>query len=183
MGLLLYNPMEAAIILLFVCFSEKKKICTKDFFFLSYIVGTVFLFLQSAIPQFSDTIFFGLINLILDLVIYPISLKIILNNRMSFKACFFGFLFYVMSMDAIVRILGLPIILADISKNLATEFFGNICIRSIQILLLLLLYGGTKMLKKMLVKNAKENVKSTIAATVHGWGEPKLSKKLQDEIK
>ena len=69
----------------------------------------------------------------------------------------------------------------QIFDNLIFEFFANLWIRFVQMLILLFI-GVIMKLKNILLKTTKKNIGKSVAATIRGYGEPKLTKKLAKEV-
>ena len=85
----------------------------------------------------------------------------------------------------------MPIILSNsvlylnfiLNSTLVNELLINLLVRTIQFVLIIILFGGFFMFKKFLKKTAKNNLTKMVAATAYGVGEPKISKKLKTEVK
>lgn len=183
-SLILYNPLEAALLLWcsWLLRDEKYrnlKFNKKRFIINSYILGIILLFIQYPLSLINNTLIFIIYDKILSFLIGPL-IHFIYYKKCNLLKTFTIQYGYIISLNFIVKRLGFPFALTN---SIFDEFKANIYIKAIQFCIVIIILFGGIIMKKLLVKIAKKNVANTIAPTYEGYGEQKLSIKLQDEVK
>ena len=182
-SLLLYNPLEAFWLLL-CCYLFRddehidKKFNLKDMIIKTYLFSTVLFVFQYFLGIFYESLIFIILNQVFAAVVTPFLLSFFQNEN-KIEKCFVIFYLYLSTLNLGIFIFSLPTNPLFVEDSVATEFYGNILIKSGQFIILI----GAYIMKKMLKKVAQKNLGKTIASTVNCWGEPKLTEKLQKEIK
>lgn len=186
-SLVLYNPLEASVLLTsaWLLRGEKfrnKKFIVYEFLIKCFIVGTLNFCVQYPERYFQNSIFYVAFLMIENFILMGTILKIFgyNNNLLNIVVIM---LFFNFSLTIIIDLFKLPIIISQIENNFICQLTGNLIIRLIQFSLIITIFGGFLMLKKFLKKDAKNNLGKMVASTVRGWGETKISKKLAKEVK
>ena len=193
MSILLYNPLEAIVLILPLWVLQKDRLEYKNrktlilnFLKDAYILSTIFFILQIPLKPLEYSLFYSLYNI----VVCVIGTIFILNfyNKNRFKIsnivlCYFIEILYFSSLNIIIVMKDFETSISKIRAEFIQQLYGNLYIKTIQFVLCILILGGIIMLKKFLIKTTKKNICNVIASTQNGWGEPKLSEKLKKDIK
>lgn len=187
MSLVLYNPLEAGILLLATWFFKPKNIIRerfsfKKFIFKCYVLGWVYYIIQFISINLETSIFYGFYIVLQSILFMPLFLKVLgyKNNLIYILSIVFIFN---LSLDSIIYIFNFPTLSQIIQSNLIFEFCANLIIRTIQLLIIILCLGVENMIKNFLKNQTKKKLGKEIAETFHGYGEPKLATKLAKEVK
>lgn len=193
MSLILYNPLEA-FILIFpfwflnrskLKFNNNKKKIAKNFLKDMFILGTIFLISQLPLNLLYDSIYYGFFNLInigfTIIVLY--FYNIIRFKNKKFLLCAIVEFLYVVSLLQIINHKNLFFAYEFLGVNFYQEFVINLHIKFLQFIILFLILGGYIMLKKKMVKESKKKLGKMVASTQFGFGEKKLSEKLKTEVR
>lgn len=184
MSLLIYNPLEA-LLLLTACylFRDKSSINTKfnfkKYIIHSYILGFIFLLIQYPMVWIENPVMFFIYNNFIGIIVMSYLLFFYnkkIRNKINLMKCFAIFIIYFISIDFILNLFNFSY---NLDRALLDEFIINIVFKICQFILL---FGGY-ILKKFLINLAKKNIGKSIASTIKGVYEPKLSKELEQEIK
>lgn len=187
MSLILYNPLEAGVLLLYSWFFKPNKIQrnkfnVQDFIIKCYLIGTLNYLVQIFEAHFQNSLLYGIFMLVCYFILMPIILLIFgYHNNIIYIIAIF--LLFHTSIDIIIYICHFETSIICIHNNLLYEFVVNLIIKIWQVLILLIFLGGQMMLKKFLKSQAKKNLNKMVASTVKGYGETKLTKKLAKEVK
>lgn len=186
-SLILYNPLEAGVLLLASWFFKPKtikrnKFKLEEFVLKTYIISTVLFLIQSLGNKMETSIFYNIFLIVQAIVLVPLVLKIFGYKNEFYYLLMIVFVFN-FSLDFVIYFLNLPTLTSVIRSDLIFEFCANIIIRTFQIFILLFCLGVKIMFKKLLKSITKKHVGKEISATIHGYGEPKLSQKLVKEVK
>lgn len=155
-SLLLYNPLEAFIILLFcnVCSGTKTKI---RIILDSYILGTLNfvvqypnMLLESPVWQLIYNIFVAIIGM--SFTVYLLFKK---KYNYSFKLCVGSSVFIFLSSIILIWITNnyIKIIMTNVFDNTLDEFIINLILRVIQLFLIFILYKGKCFYEKVSQKD------------------------------
>lgn len=193
MSLLLYNPLEALIIIMPLWirnltnlnYTNKAKL-VKTLIKDCYTLGTIFLVIQLPLNFITETILYTIYDLFICLGLMIIVLFV--YNKLRFKnnnlfICALIQICYYTSLTLIISNSNLYLQFINGINPFVNELLINLYVRSVQIIFILLYLGGHIMFKKNLIKTAKANLGKTVASTVRLVGEPKLSKTLKEEVK
>lgn len=191
MSFLLYNPLEAMIIILPLWISNKdkinlnnKKILFKIFIKHCYVLGCLFLLIQLPLTYLKQTLFYIIYD---SFICFILMLGILIfYNKILFKEtkiinCLMILLLYFISLVFIISNNQFYLNYINNANPFINELIINLYTRFIQFLLII--FGGFIMLKKNLIKTAKKNLGKTVASTIKLVGESKLSDKLKTEVK
>ena len=163
MSFLLYNPLEAMILILplwllnkhRINFAHKKSIYLifiKD----CYVVGSVLVLILYYKIRFRTQ---SLLQCLIIMILFYLTLSLCISNNYWY--------------DSFI-----------INNQFLLELVLNLFVRIVQfIIFMIYLWGYNIMLKKNLISIAKKNLGKTVASTLRFVGESKLSKKLQKEVK
>ena len=192
MSFLLYNPMEAFVLILPMWILHKneinwnnKNLLFKVFIKDCYIISTILLTSQILLSLLANT----LIYIILDIFCtFCIFLALIVYSRKRFKKTVYLTsliitILYSCSLSLITAFSPLYEIFINGETSFWQELFLNFYIKVLQTILFIFLFGGFIMFKKKLIKEAKQNLGKTVAPTLKLVGESKLSEKLKREVK
>lgn len=187
MSLILYNPLEAMVLLLASWFFKPKEILRDkfnltEFIVKSYILGFFNYIIQIPEAYFQDTIYYIAYLLFNDFLLMSLNLKLF-GYKNKFKYISIIMSVFHLSLTIIIDLFGLPNSIEFIRNDLIYEFTGNWLIRISQAICLIILFGGQKMFKLLLKNKAKKSIGKMVAETSRGFGETKLSKKLAKEVK
>lgn len=187
MSLVLYNPLEAGVLLLASWFFKPKyfyraQFNIKEFIIRCYIIGTLNYIVQIPERFVQQSIFYGMFMILTYFVIAPLILEIF-GYKNNFLILIFILLIFNISLDCIISICHFETCIANIHNNLLYELCANLIIKFWQICILLILLGVKNMFKILLKSTAKKNLGKMVASTIKGYGETKLSAKLAKEVK
>lgn len=192
MSFLFYNPLEAMILIIPIWIAntnninwKNKKLLLRVFIKDCYIIGTLNLIIQLPLNFLFDTLFYSLYNNIVCFIGMLLSLYFYSRIRFKIKSVYYSFIIntlYFITMPIILSnsVLYLNFIL---NSTFVNELLINLLVRTIQFVLIIILFGGFFMFKKFLKKTAKNNLTKMVASTAYGVGEPKISEKLKTEVK
>jgi hypothetical protein len=146
MSLVLYNPLEAGVLLLASWFFKPRNIHRphfniKEFIHKCYIIGLLNYIIQ--IPeQFLENSLFYFFYLF-AVVFFGMSLTLkIFGYKNIWACCMSIMLLYNFSLTLIVDIGKMPTIISEIVSNNAQQLLNNLIIRIVQILIIFILLGG-----------------------------------------
>ncbi len=183
LSLILYNPIEA-LFLFYVCnlFSGHtipfKDLIKKNWLNILFF-STLLLALQWIPNAYTDFHAWKLITgIFISRILSPILLYILYNkkNKISLLRCFVIFTLYSTSINLIVIFFNFGI---TPNNNLIVEFFGNIFMKVIQVLLINIFYEVFKFMKDLFLKIFDSNSNKSPAFTDLDW----YSKEMTDEMK
>lgn len=162
LSLFIYNPLEVFILIYFCSLFSKVKI-DKNIIKHCYILGTVNLLIQY-IATIIDSSFCVLsYNVIAALVICPITLYlysyIFISGCIKIKICIcssiYNFLTLYLSL-AIIDSFGIFNVAFNIDRGLEYEFFVNLFIKVLQIIILFIIKYGVDKFEKIIKENCHE---------------------------
>lgn len=192
MSFLLYNPLEALVLILPMWILKKEKINWKNkkllfkiFIKDCYIIGTILLISQVLLSVLAETLLYMLFDflcVLFNVIVMCLYEKIRFKQRSVLNNLIIVLL-YNISLSIIVSNLDLYQIFINGGATFWDELYLNLYIKFLQILILIIILGGFIMLKKNLIKSAKKNLGKTVASTMKLVGESKLSEKLKREVK
>lgn len=193
MSFLFYNPLEAMVLVLPLWILnrnkinwENKKLIFGTFIRDCFIVGFLNLIIQLPLNLLLDSLFYIFYNTVVCLGGMIIILYFYNKFRFKVKNLFlsFGILFgYYVTLIIVLNNSSSYLEFIKNQNKFTNELFTNLYARFVQIIVLIFIFGGNIMLKKMLKKNAEKNLKKAVASTAFAIGEPKLSEKLKKSIK
>ena len=187
MSLVLYNPLEASVLLISSWFLRRNKYIYTTFKFRNFIhkcliMGVLNYIVQYPERYFQNSIYYIFYLIIANFALMGIILKIFGYNN-SFLQITIIMLLFNLTLNLSIEVFCLPIVIKEIENNFICQFVGNFMIRSFQYLIIFILFGGFKMFKEFLKAESKKNLGKMVASTIRGWGETKLTKKLAKEVK
>lgn len=142
-SLILYNPLEVLVIILFCNVLENKKFEMKMLKY-CYILGTIFLFIQYINLYIPNLILQFIYNVIVTLVIMPIVAYKYFKHIYKYKllSCFYSLIFIFISSMLLTQIFNILFgeIFTNVFINCEYEFIFNIILRVVQFLLIFILY-------------------------------------------
>lgn len=181
-SLILYNPLEIFLLLSACNLLSKypKQFKLRKIIPQCYILGLIFFIIQYPYVLIENSILFLTYDFLACFIMLPILLimfyKLFYNNCNLFL-CYAVAIIYNISIVFIINIMSYPIFPNE--ESLFFEFIANITIKIIQFIIL----GVVFIMKKILMKISKTNLKKSIASSWKMYGESKLTEKLKDEIK
>lgn len=193
MSFLLYNPLEAMVLILPLWIFNRnrlnwkyKKRLFKVFVKDCYIVGNINLLHQIPLNYLSNSLLFSLWEFISMgfsfMVLYHYNKKRFQNNKLIL--CCLIFVFFQISLILLVSNSQIYLNFITGTNVFINELLINLIMRFVQLNCILILFGGYKlMFKEKLIKNAKKTLGKTVASTSKLVGESKLSDKLKAEVK
>lgn len=193
MSFILYNPLEAFILIFPFWFLNKSKLkfnnnkkkIVKNFLKDMFILSTIFLISQLPINFLYESIFYSLFNLLntgfVIVVLYFYNIFRFRNK--NFLLCMIVEVLYAFSLIEIVNHGNLFFAHNFTQDKMFQEFCTNLFIKFLQFTILFLILGGYTMLKKKMVKESKKNLGKMVASTQYGFSEKKLSEKLKTEVR
>lgn len=190
LSLILYNPLEAMVLLLASWFFKPAKIKRGkfnilDFIIRIYIIGTLNYIVQIPEQFLQDSLWYVYYLFIVGYFLMFLWLKL------------FGYKNSKLYLTSIILVFNITLDIALLCLKWFGSIFtinnidlyglmANMFIRLFQTIIIFILLGVGLMIKRInnyLEKIAKQNLKNTIASTLKGYGEAKLSNKLKEEVK
>ena len=182
---LIYNPLEAFILIYFCSIFTEIKI-DKNIIKHCYILGFINLLIQY-IDKFilNDELSFIyniFITLFLSEIILNLYIKKILLNNIEFKICIYSSVFNFITLYlSIVLINSIKTITVfNTIRSFEYELFVNLFIKIIQILLLITLKNGVDFMKNLLKKIALNSTEKAFTFMEHY--QPKMPKILKEKL-
>lgn len=192
MSFLLYNPLEAMILIIPIWIAninninwKNKKLLLRVFIKDCYIIGILNLIVQLPLNFLFNTLFYIIYNSAFCVIFMISFLYVYQIKRFKKRNLIFIILILVLyTISSGIILNNSPIYIDYILGYNAflSELLINLYARLVQFILIFLL-GGTLMIRKFCKNTAKKNLKNSIAATLFGVGEPNISKKLKTEVK
>lgn len=187
LSLIIYNPLEAIVIILFLVSLSREKFKIKNLLS-CFILGAVNLvlqypnkFIQNEVLVFIYDVFVALVLMsFTSYFAYLLTFKKSISMYKCFLASVFNFVTIYIGIYT-VQLLGITDIFFNVEQPLISEFLTNFTIKVIQFVLLIILnYGVNFIMKNLLKKLAMNNTEKAFTAMQHF--QPKMPKALKAKI-
>lgn len=187
LSLIIYNPLEAIVIILFLVSLSREKFKIKNLLS-CFILGAVNLILQYPNKFIQNEVLVFIYDVFVALVLmsftsyfaYLLTFKKSISMYKCFLASVFNFVTIYIGIYT-VQLLGITDIFFNVEQPLISEFLTNFTIKVIQFVLLIILnYGVNFIMKNLLKKLAMNNTEKAFTAMQHF--QPKMPKALKAKI-
>lgn len=188
LSLIIYNPLEAIVLILFLVSLSREKFKIKNLLS-CFVLGAVNLVLQHPDKFIQNEVLIFIYDVFVALVLmsftsyfaYLLMFKKSISLYKCFLACVFNFITIYIGIYA-VQLSGVTdVVFVTRYSNLISEFLINFTIKVIQFVLLIILnYGVNFIMKNLLKKLAMNNTEKAFTAMNHF--QPKMPKALKAKI-